>query len=240
MDQQVVVVTGAGRGVGRAVARAFVAQGATLALNDITPINLDLTLRQIEQKGGQAKDYIADISKAMPAQIMLDQILADWGRVDVLVNCASARPQARILDFDEWDWRRSLDVNLHGAFLLTQMAARLMQARGGVIIHVVRAQPKKPYSGESAWAASQAAVAGFVSVAAQELAQYNIQVHVVPSAEQSPAPPEQLNSTEEIRYASTVDLILFLSSRASAGLKGLGMDGTLDDTDDPAEKTGEI
>ncbi len=220
-DGKVVLVTGAGRGLGRAVAKAFAISGATVAANDITPINLDLTLHQIQEKGGQARDYIADISKTMPAQMMLDQILADWGQIDILVNCASVHPQVLILDFDEWQWRRAIDVNLNGAFFMTQMAAKSMRIQGGVIIHLASESASSPKAGQSAQVIRRAAVTGLVRSAVEELAQYNIRIHAVCPVALSPAGKEQTNDPEETVYEPLVELILFLAGQAAAHLNGL-------------------
>jgi len=222
---KVVLVTGAGRGLGRAVARAFAVSGATVAANDITPVNLDLTLRQIQEEGGQAREYIADISKTIPAQIMLDQILADWGQIDILVNCASVHPQFSILDFDEWHWRRTIDVNLNGAFFLTQLAAKAMRTQGGgVIIHLASESASGPIAGRSAQVISRSGIVGLARSAAEELAQYNIRIHAVCPVNLSPAGKEQTNDPEEINYEPHVELILYLSSQASVHLNGLVMD----------------
>jgi len=227
-DGKVVLVTGAGRGPGRAVARAFAANGAFVAANDITPVNLDLTHRQIQEEGGQAREYIADISKSMPAQIMLDQIVADWGRIDILVNCAAVHPQALILDFDEWHWHRVIDVNVNGALLLTQIAAKAMRTQGGgVIIHHTSESAAATITGQSVGIAAQvisrAGIAGLARVAAQELAQYNIRVHAVCSAGLARSGKEAYQP-EENGYQALVELILFLSGQASAHLNGLVLD----------------
>jgi 3-oxoacyl-[acyl-carrier protein] reductase len=91
IKDKVVLITGAGRGPGRSIAEAFAARQAIVAANDLTPINLDVTLERIVSAGGRAKDYIFDVSKKMVAQTMIDQVLSDWGRIDILVNHAAVR-----------------------------------------------------------------------------------------------------------------------------------------------------
>ena len=87
--------------------------------------------------GGQVKAYVEDIAKKMPVQTLLNAVLDDFGRIDILVNCAEVEPQKSVLEMDEWDWQRTLDVNLNGAFLLTQSTGRIMKEKGGgVIVHV--------------------------------------------------------------------------------------------------------
>ena len=71
------------------------------------------------------------MAKLMPVQNMIDQILADWGRIDILVNNAAVRPQFPLLEFDAWDWQRTLEVNLNGAFYATQLVGKAMRQQGG-------------------------------------------------------------------------------------------------------------
>ena len=101
---KVVLVTGAGRGIGRSVAESFAAQGALVAANDITPINLDQTMQQITDAGGVAKDFVTDIAKKMPVQALVDQVLGEWERIDILVNNAGVEPHAPLLDLDASDY----------------------------------------------------------------------------------------------------------------------------------------
>ena len=137
LEKKVVLITGAGKGTGRRVAELFSAQGALIAAADVTPINLDETILKINAAGGQVKAYVTDIARKLPVQGLLTQVLDDFGRLDILINCAEVEPRKTILEMDEWDWVRTLDVNLTGAFLLTQIAGRIMkEKKGGVIIHV--------------------------------------------------------------------------------------------------------
>lgn len=178
-DEQVILIVGAGLGVGRAAALALAAHGARLALVDVTPINLDVTLAQSRAAGAQARDYICDVGKLMAAQTMIDQVLEDWGRIDCLVNCTAVRPHAPALTMDEWDFRRTLEVNLTGAFFLFQQVGRVMrQAGGGVVVQQV-IQPEAMEANQSAFAASQAGLLALTQAAAQELAAYGIQVHAL-------------------------------------------------------------
>ena len=132
------LVTGAGRGIGRRLASALAENGLRVAVNDINPDRAAATARLVEAAGGAALVHIADISKKFPVQAMFNAVEDAWGRPDVVVNCARVLPRMGALEMDEWDWRRTLDVNLTGAFLLTQVAGRVMRPSGtGLIIHVV-------------------------------------------------------------------------------------------------------
>ncbi len=96
-EGKVVLVTGAGKGLGREISLAFAREGALVAANDLTPINLDTTVELIRSQGGQVRDYVFDIAKKMPAQALVQQVLDDWQRVDVLINHASVAPQGRFI-----------------------------------------------------------------------------------------------------------------------------------------------
>ena len=180
-EGKVVLITGAGRGIGREVAAAFAAHGAKVAANDITPINLDQTVEQIASTGGMIKDYVADISKKMPVQAMVSHILDEWERIDILVNNAGVEPHAPLLDLDAWDWQRTIDVNLSGPFFTTQTVGRVMREQGaGVIVNIAsiagRAHGLKD---RSAYVASKMGLIGLTREAARELAAHNIRVNAV-------------------------------------------------------------
>jgi NAD(P)-dependent dehydrogenase (short-subunit alcohol dehydrogenase family) len=157
LKEKVVLITGAGKGSGRILAKAFAERGSIVAANDISPINVEEVVRQIHAKGGRAKAYIEDVAKKVGVQNIINQVEDDFGRIDILIHHAAVEPHVPLLDMDEWDWHRVLDVNLTGAFLMTQSVGRVMRAQGaGVIIHLItkssRAEgnpraPEKDYPG---------------------------------------------------------------------------------------------
>lgn len=178
---KIALVTGAGRGIGRAIAQALAAQGAQIAANDISPVNLDETIAQITASGGRAKGIVADISKKMAVQTMIEEILDAWERIDILINNAGVEPHAPLLELDEWDWRRTIDVNLGGPFLTMQSVGRVMrEQRAGVIVNIGsiagRAHGLKD---RSAYVASKMGLIGLTREAARELAEYGIRVNAV-------------------------------------------------------------
>jgi NAD(P)-dependent dehydrogenase (short-subunit alcohol dehydrogenase family) len=235
----VVLVTGAGRGIGRAIALAFARQGAILAVNDLTPVNLADTVAQIRSLDGRVKEYIFDIARQMPVEAMVAEILQDWGRIDILVNNAGVHPFTSLLDMDEWDLRRTLDVNLCGPFFLTQTAGRAMRAQGGgQIVNIAAAPVLSPASTDSAaFFASKLGLIGLTRAAAHELAQYNIRVNAVcpgwvetEAIAASPAriqaqtwldqnPHSRLSQPDEVAR-----LVLLLCSAAAGSLTGQALD----------------
>jgi NAD(P)-dependent dehydrogenase (short-subunit alcohol dehydrogenase family) len=176
---RVVLITGAGKGAGRLLARALAERGATVAANDISPINVEQVVDEINSRGGQARAYIEDVAKKLGAQYIINQVEEDFGRIDILVNHASVEPHVPLLEIDEWDWHRVLDVNLTGAFLMTQSAGRLMRAQGrGMIINLIAAGKSESETG-AAFAATMSGLEGFSRQAAFELSPYGIAVHAM-------------------------------------------------------------
>jgi NAD(P)-dependent dehydrogenase (short-subunit alcohol dehydrogenase family) len=240
---KVVLVTGAGRGIGRAIAEAFANQGACVAANDLTPVNLDETVRRIAAAGGRGKDYVFDIAMKMPVQALVEAVLEDWGRIDILVNNAGVEPHAALLDMDEWDWRRTIDVNLSGPFFTLQSVGRVMREQGGgAVVNIAsiagRAHGLKD---RAAYVASKMGLIGLTREAARELAAYRIRVNAVcpgvietemtAALRQDEAmlqrwladiPQDRLGLPEDV-----VNLVLFLCSDGAAYLTGqaINVDG---------------
>ena len=183
---KVVLITGAGKGSGRNLAVALAGHGAIVAANDISPLNVEELVQEINSQGGNARAYIEDVAKKVGAQALVKGVEDDFGRVDILINHASVEPKSPLLEMDEWDWHRVLDVNLTGAFLMTQSVGRVMREQGGgVIINLVAEAGRDPRNGggesplRAAFYASMAGLEAFSEQAARELAPYGIRVHAV-------------------------------------------------------------
>jgi len=185
LKDKIILITGAGKGSGRTLAKSLAEHGATIAANDISPINVEEVVDEINKTGGRAKAYIEDVAKKVGVQHLIKQVEDEYGRIDVLINHASVEPHISILDMDEWDWHRVLDVNLTGSFLMTQSAGRVMREQGsGVIINLIAANQDTvknaaPPQGDAAFIASMNGLDGFTRQAADELRPYGIQVHAV-------------------------------------------------------------
>ena len=179
LKENVVLITGAGKGSGRILAQAFAEQRYLVAANDISPINVEEVVNQILAKGGYAKAYIEDVAKKVGVQNIINQVEDDFGRIDILINHAAVEPHVPLLDMDEWDWHRVLDVNLSGAFLMTQSVGRLMRAQGsGVIINLITGSTQDG-NAEAAFVASMNGLDGLTRQAAREFAPYGIKVYSV-------------------------------------------------------------
>ena len=178
---KVVLVTGAGRGIGKAIALAFAQAGARVAVNDINPESCAQTADAIAAAGGQALACHADVANKLAVQSMLIDIEERWGRVDLLINNAGVEPHQPIGQLDETDWDRTLDVNLKGAFLCSQSAGRLMQKQGGgVIVNIASIAGRAAgLRDRSAYVASKTGLIGFTKECAREFAAVNIRVNAV-------------------------------------------------------------
>ena len=179
LKEKVVLITGAGKGSGRILAQAFAERGSLVAANDISPINVQEVVDQIVAKGGRARAYIDDVAKKVGVQSIVNQVEDDFGRIDILINHAAVEPHVPLLDIDEWDWHRVLDVNLTGAFLMIQSVGRLMRGQGsGVIINLITGSSHDGNT-EAAFVASMSGLEGLAHQAARELGPYGIQVYEI-------------------------------------------------------------
>lgn len=186
MKDKVVLITGAGKGAGRKLAEAFADRGAFVAANDISPINVEEVVNGIIARGGKAKAYIEDIAKKVGAQSVVKDVEDDFGRIDILVNHAAVEPHGPLLKMDEWDWHRTLDVNLTGAFLMIQSVGRVMEASSpdgkkgnGVILNLVPESGKGGGKEAGAYFASKAGLRDLSIHADRELSPHGVRVFAV-------------------------------------------------------------
>jgi len=206
---KVVLITGAGLGLGRQLAEAFASKGAMVAANDLTPINLDETVARIESSGGKALAYVADIASKLALQTMLNEIVDQFGRIDILIQAASVNPFDPILTMDEWDWRRTVDINLTGPFLLMQSVGRVMRSQGeGIIINVISMDERS-----SAAIAGKTGLMGLTRSAASEFGAYNIKINAVCSG---------ISDAKNIAVLpkNPVELVQYLCSNATMDFQG--------------------
>jgi NAD(P)-dependent dehydrogenase (short-subunit alcohol dehydrogenase family) len=172
-------------------------------------MDLDETVAQVQTAGGQSHAYVADISSKLALQTMLNEIIDQYGHLDILVQAASVEPRDALLEIDEWDWRRMLDSNLTGPFLLMQSVGRIMREQGGgVMVNVVCVD-----GASRSAAAGKTGLLALTQVMANELGAYNIRVNALscgaPEAEQLDGYPE-----------NPVDLVLYLCSGESSHVNG--------------------
>ena len=177
---KIVLITGAGKGAGRKIAQAFATRGAVVAANDITPVNVEAVVDEINAAGGCARAYIHDVAKKVDVQAMVNNITDDFGRIDILVNCAHVEPRTSLINLDEWDLHRVFEVNAIGTLLMMQSVSRVMRTQErGIIVNVAKTADDAPAS----FIASRAGIVAMTRRAAEELGEHGIHVFAITEAD---------------------------------------------------------
>lgn len=180
LNGKVVIVTGAARGIGQAIATKMAAAGADIALCDLQKDWLVETETLVKNLGRRAATYAVDVSKTEDVQAVVDQVEKDFGRIDVLVNNAGITKDTFLVRMTESDWDSVLSVNLKGAFLFTKAVARpMMKQRSGNIVNMASIIGLIGNAGQCNYAASKAGLIALTKSVAKELASRNIRCNAV-------------------------------------------------------------
>ena len=175
-----VVVTGGGRGIGQATARAFAAEGADVLVLGRTEADLEETVAQITADGGQAWLLPCDVTNEAQVEETVTRAAGRWDRIDVLVNNAGIDDDTPFLEIDRSRWRDVIDTNLTGVFLMSQAVAREMAKAGrGVILHTASIDASGGDGPYAAYNASKAGLLGLSRTMALELAGHGIRSNCV-------------------------------------------------------------
>ncbi|HWP48390.1 MAG TPA: SDR family NAD(P)-dependent oxidoreductase [Candidatus Limnocylindrales bacterium] len=181
LENKKAIITGSARGIGKAIARKFLQEGAHVFLVDIQQERLLKTRDELASLGGEVQVYTADVSQKAQVQSLVETVLKTWGEVDILVNNAGIAIVENFLDLKEENWDRTLDVNLKSMFLVSQLVARDMvkKGRGGAIVNMASTNGLLGEAGLAHYNASKAGVILLTKTLAIELAPYNIRVNCV-------------------------------------------------------------
>ena len=180
LENQIAVVTGAGRGIGRAIALKFAAEGADIVCISRTAENSGRVADEVRVLGRKAWAQAVDVADAKAVADCGERILGDTGRVDILVNNAGVTRDGLLMRMSEQDWDTVLDTNLKGAFLFTKAFARsFIKQRSGRVINVSSIIGLIGNAGQCNYAASKAALIGFTKSVARELASRGITVNAL-------------------------------------------------------------
>jgi len=185
LNQKVALVTGAGQGMGRAIAQRFVAEGAIVVALDI---NLAAAEETLKNQAGQSIARSLNVADSAAVATLVDEVVAKWGRVDVLVNNAGIGSVDAFADIPDETWARVLNVNLNGAFYCARQVVRAMQKAGtrGTIINVASTAAVSG-DGPAHYCASKAALMGLTRSMAKELASQGIRINtLVPGPTNTP------------------------------------------------------
>jgi NAD(P)-dependent dehydrogenase (short-subunit alcohol dehydrogenase family) len=177
---QVAVVTGAGRGIGRAIATALAREGAMLVLAARSPAELEGVAREIREGGGRALAVPTDVRQEPQVEALARRALGEGQRVDVLVNAAGVATFAPVTDSKLDDWDQMLAVNLRGAVLCCRAVLPAMTARRrGTIINIGSVVTSRSLTGSAAYTASKYGLLGFSRVLAEEMRPHGVRVGVL-------------------------------------------------------------
>ena len=195
MKDKAALVTGAGRGTGQAIALALGRAGAEVVAVDVNPDAAQRTVDAIVRMGGAASAQTADVTNKLAVQTMIYAVLEPRARVDILINAAHIAPGSPALKLDEWEWNRTVDVNLKGAFLVSQTVARAMiETGGGIILNVLR--PVEA-SANAAVCAAREGLVGLTAALAAEWAEAGVRVEILEAADREHLAAEAVQRCEK-------------------------------------------
>jgi 3-oxoacyl-[acyl-carrier protein] reductase len=180
LEGKVAIVTGAAQGIGRAIAETLAKAGASVAVVDRDTAHAAETVASITRLGRRGLAVKANVAEWTDVQVMVDQVMAELGRIDILVNNAGITRDSLLLRMKEEDWNMVLDVNLTGTFHGTKAVLPvLMKQRGGAIVNIASVVGVMGNAGQANYAASKAAVIGLTKTVAREYASRAVTVNAV-------------------------------------------------------------
>jgi len=181
LDGKVALITGAARGIGKAIALKFAAEGASVAFSDISLNENTASLEnELKALGVNAKAYASDASSFDASDKLVNDVFSDFGRIDILVNNAGITRDNLLLRMTEQDWDLVLNINLKSVFNLTKAAQRIMiKQRYGSIINMSSVVGVAGNGGQSNYSASKAGIIGFTKSIALELGSRNIRCNAI-------------------------------------------------------------
>jgi 3-oxoacyl-[acyl-carrier protein] reductase len=242
LEGKVGVVTGAGRGIGYAVASVLADAGTQVVLVDVNPQLIEQATATLSEAGGKVRSCICDVSDSAQVDRAVQEILGSWGRVDILVNNAGITRDNLLLRMKDEEWDTVLNVNLRGAFLFCRAVARsMLKAHFGRIINIASISGIVGNPGQVNYSASKAGLIALTKTLARELGSRNITVNAIApgfiatemSAKLGPELIEGIKQRTPLGRLGdpqdVADAVLFLCSDAASFITGqvLTVDGGL-------------
>lgn len=236
---KVAIVTGAGQGIGEAIALAFAREGARVVLNDIEEDRIRQVAAEISKQSGEAMPVVADVAKRTSVEKMVQRVVCEYGQVDILVNNAGILRRGFVEELKDSDWDITMDVNLKGVLLCCRAVIGTMKKqKWGKIINSASIVGQIPDVGLAAYAVSKAGLITLTKVLAAELAPYNINVNAyMPGVVETPMTSDLISKRgeEKLKYIALrrfaqprdiANLVLFLASDVSNYITGAIIDIT--------------
>mgnify|MGYP002859063674 CR=1 FL=1 len=233
LNSKCVVVTGAARGLGQAIAIKFAEAGANIALCDLQEDWLSETVEKVKSLGSRAETYGINVADAEHVVEGIKAIESDFGQIDVLVNNAGITKDGLLMRMSEADWDAVIDVNLKGVFLCTKAVMRgMMKQRSGTIVNIASVIGLMGNAGQANYAASKGGVISFTKTVAKELASRNVRCNAVAPGFIRTAMTDLLEEDVQIKMKELIPLsrfgepddvanvVLFLASDASSYVTG--------------------
>ena len=234
LDGKTAVITGAARGIGRSIALKFASVGAEVAFSDIRyDENCQSLEKEIEKAGVKGKAYASDASSFQASQDMIDNVMQDFGKIDILINNAGITRDNLLLRMTEQDWDLVMQVNLKSAFNLTKAVQKyFLKQRSGSIINMSSVVGVSGNAGQSNYSASKAGLIGFTKSIALELGSRNIRCNAIAPGfiitEMTDKLPEEVKQgwAEKIHLkrggtpGDVADVCVFLASDLSSYITG--------------------
>lgn len=242
LSGRVAAVTGAGRGIGAATARALARAGACVAILDRDAAGVTQTAEQIGLSGGEALPFTTDITDAFAVERTFDRVAEEWGRFDILVNNAGALREASLEEVSEEDLQEMLDVNLRSVLVCTRCAvAHMTRNRFGRVLSASSVSTRLGAAGLTAYSAAKAGIVGMTRAWARELGPLGITANcvapgLIDSETARSVPPAELASTLARIPAGRLgtpeevaNVYVFLASELASFVNGavVGVDGGL-------------
>ena len=180
LDGKVALITGGSRGIGKACALAFADAGAKVVVSSRKQADLDVVAEEIKAKNGIGRAIACHVAKLDDQKKLVDQVMKEFGRIDILFNNAGTNPYpGTLLDAEEWAWDTTMNVNLKGQFFLGQMVARIMKEKGGGNIINTASVAGLRASGLSIYCVTKAGLIMLTQCMAREWGQYGIRVNAI-------------------------------------------------------------
>jgi NAD(P)-dependent dehydrogenase (short-subunit alcohol dehydrogenase family) len=237
LEGKIALVTGAGRGMGKAIALTFAREGADVAVNDINLDNAEATASEVRALGRRSMAIRADVSKPNEVNQMVERVIREWGGIDILVNNAGIGNARMVEDMTESEWHNVIGVNLDGTFYCSKAVLETMKSRGGgKIVNISSLAGKKISIGLcAAYTASKSGILGFTRHFAFEVGPYKINVNAIcpgltltHKVQESPERIKSMMNTMPLkdicRPEDIADTALFLASNKSKMITGITID----------------